>query len=303
MKNDVDREWSGKSRGGSVGTWFFVVTLKHFGVRAAYILLAFVVPYFVPFAPKATRAIWHYNRYILNYGRLKAVRKLFKHYYCFGQAIIDKIALKHGISKCYTFDYGNYQEFLNLLDSGTGVIIMSAHVGSWEVGAPYFNKYGKDINIVMLDGEYEQIKNVIENGAQQRDFKVIPLGNDGIESIMRIKLALDHHEYVCFQGDRFMDSKNTNEILFLGHQAYFPHGVFQLAARLNVPVVFYFAMREPNYHYKFKFFIAHESINNRIKDRVDDITNQYITHLEQIVKEYPQQWFNFYEFWNEYNEK
>lgn len=223
----AEKKWSGKSRGGALGTWFFVVTLKYLGVGAAYVLLAFVAPYFVLFAPKGRRAIMKYNREILGYGRWESLWKVFVHFYVFGQTIIDKIALKHGIEKPYTFDYINYEEFLKVLDSGTGVIIIGAHVGSWEVGAPYFNKYGKDMNIVMLDGEYEQIKRVIEDGAEKQPFKIIPLGTDGLDSILKIKAALDRKEYVCLQGDRYMDDGNSMELRFMGREARFRKGCFR----------------------------------------------------------------------------
>jgi predicted LPLAT superfamily acyltransferase len=210
------------------------------------------------------------------------------HFYTFGQAIIDKIALKYGISDYYSFDYGNYSEFLNVLDTGTGCIIIGAHVGSWEVGTPYFREYGKNINIVMLDAEYNKIKNIIENGAEQRDHKIIPLGNDGLESILKIKKALDNKEYVCLQGDRYMDDSNSEEVLFMGRRARFPRGLFVMCQKLKVPVVFYYAMRERRGHYKFVFELA---------DPANDIRSEYIGSLERIVRKYPQQWFNFYEFW------
>lgn len=282
------KKWDGKSRGGSLGNWFFVVTLKYMGVRAAYTLLAFVAPYFVFFAPKARKAIWHYNRQILHYGYVKSVTKLFVHFYSFGQSIIDKIALKHGITSYYTFEYGNYTNFLEVLDSGSGCIIIGAHVGSWEVGAPYFREYGKNINIVMLDAEYRKIKDVIEQGAETRDYKIIPLGEDGLESVLRIKKALDDKEYVCLQGDRYMDENNAERVNFMGKMASFPRGMFIMCEKLRVPIVFYYAMREKGGEYKFIFEIA---------DIKSDIRAQYIESLEKIVKKYPQQWYNFYEFW------
>lgn len=289
-------QWNGKSRGGALGNWFFVVTLKYLGVRSAYALLLLVVPYFVFFAPKATRAIIRYNRSILCYGRIKSFFKTFQHFFIFGQTIIDKIALKHGIESPYSFDYQNYDEFLRVLDSGTGAIIIGAHVGSWEVGAPYFHHYGKDMNIVMLDAEYEAIKHVIEDGADNSHFKVIPLGDDGLDAILKIKAALDNKEYVCFQGDRFMDEANSMERTFMGHTARFPKGLFQIAAKLGVPVVFYYAMRQPHRHYTFSFQIADISASNS-KQRFDSIVDQYIISLQDVVRRYPQQWFNFYDFW------
>ena len=62
MAKSANAQWNGKSRGGRFGYQFFVYTIRLLGVRCAYIFLAFIVVYFIPFAPKATRAIWEYNR-------------------------------------------------------------------------------------------------------------------------------------------------------------------------------------------------------------------------------------------------
>ena len=75
------KQWSGRSRGGGFGYNFFILLMKVAGIRGAYAFLALVVVYFIPFAPRATRAVWFYNRRILGYGRLRAAVKLYAHYY------------------------------------------------------------------------------------------------------------------------------------------------------------------------------------------------------------------------------
>ena len=75
------KQWSGRSRGGGFGYNFFIFLMRVSGIRGAYAFLSLVVVYFIPFAPRATRAIWFYNRRILGYGRLRAAVKLYAHYY------------------------------------------------------------------------------------------------------------------------------------------------------------------------------------------------------------------------------
>ena len=40
--------------------------------------------------------------------------------------------------------------------------MIGAHVGNWEIGAPFFDEYGKKINIVMFDAEHKRIKEILE---------------------------------------------------------------------------------------------------------------------------------------------
>ena len=287
MSND-ERKWDGKSRGGAFGHTFFVALIRLFGIRAAYAFLAFVVIYFVPFAPKATRAIWHYNRKILSYGRLRAFLMLFRHYYSFGQTLIDKVAINNGMAHKYHFEFENYPPVLEVLDKGA-VVMIGAHVGCWEIGAQHFGDYAKRMNIVLLDAEYQRIKEIV--AAQQMPYKMIAINEGSIESILRIKQAIDNGEYVCFQGDRYYDEHSARKVSFMGHETLFPDGPTLLAAKFRTPTVFYFAMRERRRRYRFIFHIAEAGANKK------ELMDRYSLHLEEVVRRYPQQWFNFYDVW------
>lgn len=295
----ADREpgqWTGKSRGGSFGYRFFIFLIRNAGLGAAYGFLALVVVYFVPCAPRATSAIWDYNRRTLGYGRLRAFRYLFVHYYRFGQTLIDKMAITAGMQDRFRFEFNNYDAFLRILDSGSGVVLIGAHVGNWESGSQFFGDYGQKINIVLYDAEYRKIKEALERNSLNADFKVIAVNGDGLESVLRIKRALDLGEYVCFQGDRYLDRDNILSGEFMGRSAHFPLGPFLTGARMGVPVVFYYAMRERGRRYSFRFVEA--AVGGRADGKPEArLLEQYIAATERIVREYPQQWFNFYKFW------
>ncbi len=296
MDSAEQPQWKGKSRGGSLGYLSFILTIKYLGVGAAYALLTVVAPYFVLFAPKATASIWRYNRRILGYGWLRSAAMIVAHYYRFGQTLIDKLAIVNGMGDRYRYEFENYEEFLSVLNAPSGVVMIGAHVGSWEVGSPFFDKYGKKINIVLFDGEYRNIKKVAGQ-EDAKNYKVIPVGEDALQCVIEIKNAIDRGEYVCFQGDRYLNDKATLRHRFLGHEATFPAGPFLIASRLSVPVVFYFATKERRRHYKFHFVIARPTTRNSVAKREEQLLNQYVETLEQIVKQHPRQWFNFYDFW------
>lgn len=198
------KQWSGRSRGGGFGYNFFILLMKVAGIRSAYAFLSLVVVYFIPFAPRATRAVWFYNRRILGYGRLHSAVKLYAHYYALGQTIIDRVAIGSGMERKYKFEFENYDAFLRVLDGGRGAVIIGAHVGCWGTGRASSGLRRK-MHLVMYDAEYRQIKNVMEKHCGQEGYKVIAVNEGGIESILRIKDVLDRKEYVCFQGDRFVE--------------------------------------------------------------------------------------------------
>lgn len=216
------------------------------------------------------------------------------HYYRFGQVLIDKVAIGSGMQNKYQFDFEEYDKFIELLDSNSGVVIIGAHVGSWETGSVFFGEYARKLNIVMYDAEYEKIKEAVHAHASDAGFRVIPVNGNSIENILKIKYALDNGEYVCFQGDRYIDSDNTLEMNFLGKEARFPAGPFIVAAKMKKPVVFYYAVREKGRRYRFDFTV----VNPEQKYSAGQLAEAYCHSLEEIVRKYPRQWFNFYKFWS-----
>lgn len=299
MAQTNESEWKGKTRGGSFGYRFFILLIKGLGIRAAYAFLCLVVVYFIPFAPKATKASWQYARRRLHYNRLRSIGFLFRNYYRFGQTLIDKVAIRSGKTKDYHFDFGtHYDEFLQLLNSEQGVILIGAHVGNWEIGAPFFDDYGKRMHIVMYDAEYQKIKEILEQNMEGGGYQVIPVNEDNLTHVFRISDALNRKEYVCFQGDRFTEGAQTLQAPFLGENASFPAGPYLLASRLKVPVVFYFALREKGMRYSFNFVLADAPpAGSKRKEQETALLTQYIEALETILEKHPEQWFNYYDFW------
>ncbi|MDR3339496.1 MAG: acyltransferase [Candidatus Symbiothrix sp.] len=289
--------WGGKSRGGYFGYRFFICLINRLGIRFAYLFLSLVVVHFIPFAPKATQSNWKYFRTIQGFGFFKSVRMLYLGYYRFGQILIDKIAVRSGHAQKYSYEFENYPAFLDLLDHSHGVILIGAHAGNWEIGGNFFGEYAKKINIVMFDAEYQKIKTVLDKNLNPVSHKVISISETDFTHIYQIKAALEKGEYVCFQGDRFVGDKSTVSVNFMGKPARFPLGPFLLAARFDVPVVFYYSMREKGMKYKFRFTMANVDKNKKNRQFCLDLLNLYVISLEKIVQAYPEQWFNYYDFW------
>ena len=293
--DNSEKEWSGKSRGGGFGYRFFIGLIRYCGITSAYVFLTLVVAYFIPFAPGATAAIWSYYRKRLGYCRLRACGALYMHYYRFGQVLIDKMALRAGLQDRYRFTFDNYERFLEIINGDSGVVLIGAHVGCWEAGSAFFGKYARKINIVMFDGEDENVKKAMQRESGEEGYKIIPVNRGSIEAMLQIKVALNNGEYVCFNGDRFVHRENLQDVTFLGGKASFPKGPFLIARKCRVPVVFYYAMREKGRRYRFIFKEADTAGSRDVAPLID----QYADSLESVVRRYPRQWFNFYRFWED----
>jgi predicted LPLAT superfamily acyltransferase len=148
----------------------------------------------------------------------------------------------------------------------------------------------------MFDGEDRQIKEYIAAVTGKRQVNVILIKND-LSHIYAISDAFSNNELVCIHADRFIEGNKTLTSEFLGQKARFPMGPFVLAAQFKVPVSFVFAMKESNLHYHFfaseiKDY-AHLSKDVLMQQMLDD----FVGEMESKVKKYPEQWYNYYNFW------
>ena len=292
----AEKQWEGKSYGTPLGYKIFIFFFKYLGLRFAYLNLTYVVLFFVIKCRKERKAIWFYYRQILKYSVLKSSLRIYSHFFVFAQTIVDKVAIRYGFSHKFKYTFENAEEAIALMSKPQGAIFMGAHIGSWEVGSHIFSKYDKTMNILMVDAEYQRIKNVIEKSGESPGYKIIPINEDSIEAILRVKKALADGEILGIQGDRYIDEKRKKEVEFLGRKADFPEGPFLMASKLRTPVVIYFAMREKmSYNFIFKYVDNKEGLS--AKDYQEKIFNEYLKLFEETVKRYPQQWFNFYSFW------
>ena len=294
MDSADKRPWNGKSRGGGVGYACFIFIIRTLGLRCAYTLLALIAVYFIPFAPKATAAIWHYNRKRRQLGPIRAGIELYRHYYTFGQILIDRVAFRCGLQQKYRFELDNYDRFIELL-SHSGAILIGAHIGCWEAGSSFFGDYARKLNLVMFDAEHQRIKEVLNRYGQPEAYKIIAVDQDPLEAMLKIKIALNNGEYVCFNGDRYLDRSHSVGVTLLGGPARLPSGPFRIACRCHEPVVFYYAMRERKRTYRFLF----TALPANSFDNEQQLIDRYVTSLENTVRRYPRQWFNFYPYWDD----
>ena len=288
--------WEGKSKGTQTGYRIFVWVLRRLGVGSAYFLLRFVSFYYYLTSWKTSGAILEFYRQGLGFGRGRALGLLYQNYYQLGQTLIDKVAVMAGLANHYTSESEGEEYLAGMISGGRGGILLSAHVGNWEVAGHFLKKLDRRINLVMFDGERQAIKAYLGSVTSGRSFHVIVIRPDNAH-IFEIANALANNELVCMHADRYIQGAKTLTTPFLGRPAKFPEGPFLLGAKLRAPVSFVFALKTSDTHYRFSatppFDMSRETAR-----KPEALLREYVAELEKKVRKYPNQWFNYFPFWD-----
>lgn len=287
-------KWQGKSQATVTGYKIFGFFIQKFGIRAAYFLLLFVSLYYFLFSLKSSGSILALYRERLKLPAVKAYRLLYVNYFRFGQTLIDKFAVLAGQTAEFTFKFDGEEYLREMVSRGQGGILLSAHVGNWEMAGQLLHKLNTPVNIVMYDGEEVNIKQYLQKAGEKK-FNVIFVRND-LSHIFEINAALGANELICMHADRFLPGNKTLETDFLGATALFPEGPFLLTLKFRVPVVYVYAFKETATHYHL-YSTPVKSFSKVNQDSVRTIAQDYVKSLETFVRLYPTQWFNYYDFW------
>lgn len=290
-------EWKGKSRGSVLGYKIFVFCIKNLGLWSAYFILYFVAAYFCLFARSSSKASYYYFRKRRKYSLLKSGVKIYQGYYKFGQTIIDKIAISAGLRNKFTYHFDGIDQLKELLKQQKGGILISAHIGNFEIAEHFLNELDENpaISLLTTDSEHRAIKEYLDSVTVKSKIKFIIIKND-LSHIFEINAALSRNELICITGDRYIQGAKYLTAPLLGKEAKFPAGPFLIASRLNVPVVFVYVMKETSKHYHLY------ARTTEVKHRdAQGLLMKYTENVAWILDKYPLQWFNYFDFWDDIN--
>lgn len=243
---------------------------------------------------KSNRSLYYYLHNRHGFSVPKTVMMMYMSYFRFGQVLIDKTAISLGLRDRFTYEFDGIDVLKQLLEEKRGAILISAHVGNFEVAEYFFADidFECQINLVTTDREHSFIKEYFESISIKTNLNFI-IVRDDMSHIFEINNCLSNNEIICFTGDRYFPGTKVLVEEFLGEQAVFPAGPFSIASRMKVPVAYVYVMKERSLHYHLytrRVEVKHRDAQHLLKSYCDSVT--------QIVKEYPLQWFNYYDFWD-----
>ena len=288
------REWKGRTDGLPWMIRSLVAVMKVVDRRVIYCFMAVIVPFYMLFSHKGYLAIYRFFRERFHYGPVKSFCKVYANHFRFGQVIIDRYAAYAGKTFSYTVE-GN-ERFLELMQAPGGFVQLSTHAGSFEMVGYGLTSHAKRINGLLFAGESQVMKDFRRRILASHNIGLIEVDGN-MSHIFAMNAALDRGEIVSMTGDRLLGSPKALKCSFLGAEARFPMGPFALAVQKDVPMLAMFAMRENARSYRVfvRSIESHDDLP--LRARMAAMAQSFASELEEIVKQYPTQWFNYYDFW------
>ena len=257
-----------------------------------YGCMALVIPFYMLFR-KGFKASYRFFRKRMGYGAVKSFLHVYKNEFEFGKVVLDRFAAFAG--KKFDMDVPRMDLFQELCAGEEGFVQLSSHVGNYEM-VGYSLISPKRINALVFSGE---TATVMQNRALlfgETNVQMVPVSED-LSHIFALNNALADGEIASLPGDRVFGSQKTVECRFFGAPAPFPAGPFTLAVQRNVPILCVFVMKEGRRAYKVLLEMLPEPEGMTKAERIQALADAYAGTLEAVVRQYPDQWYNFYDFW------
>lgn len=182
-----------------------------------------------------------------------------------------------------------------VLSKGKGAIIVSAHLGNWELGGVVVALLGYPFWVVALPHKDKEVDNFFNSQRGIKGVKVIPLGKAVRQSLEVLK----NNEVLALVGDRDFSEKGI-VLDFFGRPTIFPRGPAALALKTGAMLIPGFMMRNNDNSFTLKFEAPIDAIATGDKDSdLRNLTGQYRDTFENYIKRYPDQWYVFRKFWKD----
>ena len=174
---------------------------------------------------------------------------------------------------------------------GRGVILITAHLGNWELAGRLLAGVTVRPTHVVVEAEADpRLERLLRGGPAPVNFVV----RSRPTAVLPLVTALRRNEIVALQGDRALGSRGDVAVPFFGAEAHFPLGPFLLARAAGAPLVPAFCVLGRDRRYT----VTVEPPIRVERDGERSALERWVAVLERTIRAYPEQWFNFFDAWS-----
>ncbi len=288
-----------KKKGEHLGHLFFYALIMIGGQLSAYIFLYPLILAYTTFSrtphnqlrPYLSRRFPHHNPWQRWWAAYFIVIGM-------GKMLIDRswLGLIPKAKLQGVFEGG--ESLQQVLASGSAAIIVLAHVGTWQTALDHLIQLDGKMHLMMAHDTQAVTKHFFELG-RKHSFNIIDVSGF-MGGMIEAVNALEQGDVVLIMGDRAAGG-HTVKTPFLGSEIHLPVAAYSLAANTNSPVLIAFSAKHDRNHQVLKIWdIIHPGYaNGNRAQEMARCAQRFSQALEKYVKEYPYQWYNFFDIWEQ----
>ncbi len=272
-------------------------SLRWLDVRLIYVFTSiFIIPVCLLLNLNHSRTTaYRYFRQRLGYGCLRASWYTYVNHCLFAQVVVDRFAVFAG--KRFKLDIDGYEYFQQLELETKGFVILSSHIGCYEVAGYSLISKSKRFNALVFGGEKATVMKGRQEALSEHNIRMIPVRED-MSHLFIVNEALSNNEIMSMPADRIVGSAKVVKVNFFGETASLPAGPFSVTTMNGFDALAVNVMKISAKRYK--VYVTRLSYDTQVPrmQQMQQLANCYVEELERRVRQYPSQWFNFYDFWS-----
>ncbi|MBF0122916.1 MAG: lysophospholipid acyltransferase family protein [Candidatus Omnitrophica bacterium] len=183
---------------------------------------------------------------------------------------------------------------------GKGVIILTAHIGNWEMGAALLGRLGHSLMAVALPHKERRVNELFNRQRQNYGVTVIPVNT----AVRRCIEALKKNKCVALLGDR--DFGTFGEPLpFFGRPTLIPKGASFFSLKTGAAILPSFVIPQGDGTYELSFgeaILPPERTSGDDQAAMLDLMKRSVGAIEEKIRANPTHWLMFREFGIEYED-
>ena len=166
-----------------------------------------------------------------------------------------------------------------------GLIVVSAHVGHWEMGAMVMARLGYPIHILALQHRDERIDAIFKHRRRHYGIQTIPVGH----SMRGCFQTIEQNHILALNGDRLFTRKGTM-IRFMGKNVVWPVGPAKMALATGAPLLTAFCLPAEKDRYVLRIE------GELTPSTAEGMTQEYAQRVEAVIRQHPAHWLIFQPF-------
>ena len=267
------------------------IVAKTFPRRVSYAIARFCAKLHFYFSPKDRETILYNLSAILPKEKRDLCAK--NAFINFAYYLVDFFR-QDKLNKSFIDKYVTVQGLENLdtaFKNNQGVIILTAHLGNYELGAAVASILGYPLHAIALPHKDKRTNKLFNDQRGSVGVKVIPTGI----AVKKSLSILRRGGIVCFLADRDF-SGTAQELDMFSRKAPLPKGPAFFTLKSGACIVPTFFLRENKNFYRLVFDEPIYFNREEFKDETD-VIKRYIPVLEKYIRDYPDQWYMFERYW------